>query len=129
MTPQRLEIFREVARAQDHPSAEQVYKRVKPKMPNISLDTVYRTLATFEQCGLLSKLIVFEDHTRFDPNTSAHHHMVCTECRKVYDFSWPVFEKLELPRRARGWGIINDRQVQLMGLCKECLNRRERKDK
>ncbi|MBC8317138.1 MAG: transcriptional repressor, partial [Desulfobulbaceae bacterium] len=44
ITHQRLEIFRELAKALDHPSAESLYKRLQKKLPTLSLDTVYRTL-------------------------------------------------------------------------------------
>ena len=123
ITPQRLEIFREIARATHHPSAEEPYKRVKPKMPSISLDTVYRTLATFEGCGFVSRILVFEDRTRFDPNTSPHHHLVCLACRSIEDFFWPLFELLDLPSHARGWGNFSSRQAQLTGLCRNCLKK------
>jgi len=127
ITPQRLEIFREIARAKDHPSAEELYKRARTKMPTISFDTVYRTLATFEGCGLLSKLVIFEDRTRFDPNTSLHHHLICRECKGIDDFYWPKFEQLALPSQANGWGNITNRQTHLTGLCKKCLKKSKKR--
>jgi Fur family peroxide stress response transcriptional regulator len=127
ITPQRLEIFDEIARAKDHPSAEELYKRVRTKMPTISFDTVYRTLATFENYGLLSKLVVFEDRTRFDPNISVHHHLICRECKRVEDFYWPTFEKLALPPQADGWGNVLNRQAHLKGLCKKCLKKSKKR--
>ncbi|MBM3297837.1 MAG: transcriptional repressor, partial [Candidatus Aminicenantes bacterium] len=52
VTPQRAAIYEELLRARDHPTAEAVYRRVLKRMPNISFDTVNRTLLTFAQIGI-----------------------------------------------------------------------------
>ena len=52
ITHQRLEIFRELLNSHDHPTVEKLYHRLQPKLPTISLDTVYRTLTILEQHGL-----------------------------------------------------------------------------
>ena len=125
LTHQRLEIFKEMLSAKDHPSAESIYARLKGRVPTISLDTVYRTLATFERLGLLKKLYLLDDSARFDPNMEAHHHFVCTKCKKIIDFLWPQFEELELPPGVAGIGTPLEQQVQVLGICKECLDGRE----
>ena len=51
LTHQRLEIFKELMTAQDHPSAEDIHRRLQKKMPTVAIDTVYRTLATFDELG------------------------------------------------------------------------------
>ena len=54
LTYQRLEIYGELARSFDHPSVELLHQRLRRKIPTISLDTVYRTLATFAGLGLVN---------------------------------------------------------------------------
>ena len=66
LTHQRLEIFREVAQADDHPDAEQVFQRVRDRMPTVSLDTVYRTLWLLNDLGLVVTLGASREPTRFD---------------------------------------------------------------
>ena len=56
LTHQRMEIFRELASSSEHPSAEKIYKRLLSKFPTLSLDTVYRTLITFEKIGLIARV-------------------------------------------------------------------------
>ena len=63
VTYQRLEIFNILANSYDHPSAEDIYKKVKPKIPTISFDTVYRTLALFDSYGLIAKVQYLDDKT------------------------------------------------------------------
>lgn len=121
VTPQRLEIFLVVVDAEDHPSAEDVLKRVRKKLPTVSLDTVYRTLSTFEQLGLIAKVSFLEGKTRFDPNTKHHHHLVCTKCKKVKDFAWHEIDEIKLPPEAEGWGEVKRKVVEVRGICSECL--------
>ncbi|MFC1836605.1 Fur family transcriptional regulator [Thermodesulfobacteriota bacterium] len=121
ITPQRLEIFLALLDRHDHPSAEDVFESVKVRLPTISLDTVYRTLGTFESHGLVLKLNLFDDKTRYDPNMHQHHHVVCTRCRNIMDFDWPDFDEAMLPSGTRRWGNVEIRQVQLRGICSDCL--------
>jgi Fur family peroxide stress response transcriptional regulator len=122
LTHQRLEILRELASAKDHPSAEDVYSRVKPRIPPISFDTVYRTLGLFERNGVIARVQHLDDKTRYDPNTSKHHHMVCIKCKKIQDFSWPTLDGMEVPKETEGWGEIQGTYLELRGVCQECLS-------
>jgi Fur family peroxide stress response transcriptional regulator len=126
LTHQRLEIYRELASTYDHPAADDVYKRVQKRMPTISLDTVYRTLLTFEQFGLAARVHAFDDRARFDANVSPHHHLACTRCKSIQDFQWETFEEMKSPAKARKWGQVQSRHVVLRGICSECL-KKERK--
>ena len=125
LTHQRLEILRELAIAKDHPSAEDIYKRVKPKIPPISFDTVYRTLALFERSGVIARVHHLDDRTRYDPNTSKHHHMVCIKCKKIQDFTWPALDGMQIPAETEGWGKIQGKYLELRGICRECLGSEE----
>ena len=98
LTHQRLEILRELVGAKDHPSAEMVFGRVRKRLPTISLDTVYRTLATFDEYGLIMRVPVTGDQGRFDADTSPHHHFVCQNCKAIYDFLWSEFDRLRTAR-------------------------------
>ncbi len=120
LTPQRLEVFKEIMSAHDHPAAEDIHERLKVRMPTISLDTVYRTLGTFERLGVIRKMHVLDDHARFDPNTQTHHHFVCTKCKKIIDFEWPAFDKLQPPPELDSFGTVLEQQVEVRGFCKEC---------
>jgi len=121
LTHQRMEIFRELASSSEHPSAEKIYKRLLSKFPTISLDTVYRTLFTFEKIGVISRVQALDDRGRFDANLTHHHHMVCTTCKSIMDFYWPTFDKIQLPLETKKWGRIKSKQVELRGVCDNCM--------
>lgn len=128
LTHQRLEIFRELLSSKDHPSAENIYQRLQKKLPTIAIDTVYRTLATFNELGLVRKLHVMNERTLFDTNLDLHHHFICTRCRKVEDIYWPDFDKSMLPEMVEKVGRIQSRHLEMLGICNECLSNKEKQD-
>jgi Fur family peroxide stress response transcriptional regulator len=124
LTHQRLEIFREVARAGDHPDAETVFKRVRKRMPTVSLDTVYRTLWLLNDLGLVSILGPSRERTRFDANLDRHHHFVCTRCGLTRDFYSRELDELTLPASARAFGRIENTLVEVRGVCRKCAGKK-----
>jgi Fur family peroxide stress response transcriptional regulator len=120
LTHQRIEIFREVARTGDHPDAETIFKRVRKRIPTISLDTVYRTLWMLNDMGLITTLGPQRGRVRFDGNASPHHHFVCTKCGKVDDFYSKEFDDLEVPEQVSEMGDVATTHVQFRGLCSRC---------
>ncbi|MBN2027503.1 MAG: transcriptional repressor [Actinobacteria bacterium] len=120
LTHQRVEIFREVARTGDHPDAETIYKRVRKRIPTISLDTVYRTLWLLNDMGILTTIGMQRGNVRFDANIDSHHHFVCTRCGRISDFTKREFDELEVPREVSDMGEVASTHVQFRGLCNRC---------
>jgi Fur family peroxide stress response transcriptional regulator len=121
LTFQRLEILRELAKATDHPSAEGLHKRLLKKLPTISLDTVYRTLATFAEHGLIHKVETAESQARFEVKQACHHHLICSRCKQIIDFAWPLFDQASLPDELNSWGRIENKNAVIYGICRKCL--------
>ena len=124
-TQQRFEIFLEVMKAGDHPSAEDIYRRVRDRLPSISLDTIYRTLTTLESYGLIGRVQVV-DKTRFDPNLKIHHHLICSVCKSLTDFYWPDFDDMKPPPGMETWGHPEAKHVQIVGVCSKCSSKGKR---
>ena len=120
LTPQRLEVFSRLASSSDHPTAETLFKRLQKIMPTLSLDTVYRTLTTFEKHGLISRVQTTESHARFEAEIEEHHHAICTQCQRITDFQWDICDKSEFPEQIAIWGQIRNKQITLRGICAEC---------
>ena len=120
VTHQRLEIYRELAISTDHPSAEVLHKRLTQKISMLSLDTVYRTLATFNLNSLIHKVETIESQARFEVIYDRHHHLICRQCREIIDFYWPSIDEAMLPDELRLWGIIDSRNVVVYGICNNC---------
>ena len=121
LTHQRLQVFDILSDAEDHSSAEQVFERVRLKIPSISFDTVYRTLELFERYGIIARFHQLDDRTRYDPNTQQHYHLVCARCKKITDVEWLALDELGIPRESEDWGTIESRHMELRGICRDCL--------
>ena len=120
LTYQRLEIYRELTASTDHPSAETLYQRLIRNIPTLSLDTVYRTLATFAQLGLVHRVETGESQARFEVVSARHHHLICRNCFEIIDFQWPSMDAAPLPEALRPWGQIENRHVIAYGVCRKC---------
>lgn len=123
LTPQRLEIFRVLAGASDHPSAEALHLRLVDTMPTLSLDTVYRTLGTFVEHGLVTKVQTVESQARFEVAQLLHHHLICQKCKEIIDFQWQFFDEAVLPEMVKGWGRVERKNVVAYGTCNDCLKK------
>ena len=122
LTHQRLEIFRELAKAEDHPSAETLHKRLQKRLATLSLDTVYRTLATFEKNRLITKVETVESQGRYEADMDRHHHAICRQCGVITDFNWRAFDEVQIPQEISGWGWIDKKNITLHGICEKCAN-------
>ena len=123
LTHQRIEIFREVAQTEDHPDADQVFKRVRGRMPTVSLDTVYRTLWLLNDLGLIVTLGSNRERAHFDANLDNHHHFVCRQCGFTRDFYSDDLAKIHLPDSVGSLGEIEATHVEVRGLCLECAKK------
>lgn len=85
---QRVAVGAYVLHTEDHPSADEVFVRVRKKFPMISRATVYNTLNLFERKGLLVSLALAEGRVVFDPKTDRHHHFVDEASGRIYDVPW-----------------------------------------
>jgi Fur family peroxide stress response transcriptional regulator len=125
ITPQRTEIFRELARTEEHPDADTILQRVRRRMSNVSLDTVYRALSLLEELGLVTRVDVLHDRARFDANSERHHHFVCVECGLVRDFVKQEWDQCDVPEEVKSMGTVQSMHVQLRGVCAACAKRKE----
>ena len=121
MTPQRREVYEVLMKHQDHPTATEVFMRVKERMPAISLATVYNCLDTLSGAGCSIQGNVDREPSRYCGNLSPHGHFHCDECGSVLDV--PLKEGAEaskavkLPRGA----VVERLEVAVRGHCPECV--------
>ncbi len=121
VTPQRIEIYKQIANSCEHPDAETVYEAVKETMPNVSVDTVYRTLSSLEEMDMIFRVDNQLPKARFDADKRPHHHFICVKCNEVYDIFLEPNENVLLPKNAEKFGEIKDVNVQIRGICNKCL--------
>ncbi len=118
LTPQRLAILDYLEGNKEHPSAEDIYKAISERFPTMSFSTVYNTLETLKQKGMLWELTIDADKKRFDPNTAHHNHLICITCKRIVD----IHSKYELEvddNDKKGFQIVGS-HVEFYGICPEC---------
>jgi Fur family peroxide stress response transcriptional regulator len=120
ITPQRSLIFDELVKATDHPTADAIYKRVRKTLPNISFDTVYRTLLLFSETGIVNLVEGTGEPKRFEPNLHQHHHFRCIKCYSIYDFENEAYNDIDVPKAVQKQGVIINKRVVLEGICSTC---------
>ena len=120
ITPQRVAIYKELLSSLEHPSAIMIYKKVSEYYPNISLDTVNRTLLTFHKIGLAKAVGGTGDPKRFDPNLEPHHHFRCVSCGEIIDFRDEFYDALEIPAEIKEKFVVLEKKVHLEGFCDQC---------
>ena len=128
-TPQRVEIYRELAGTKEHPDAETVYSRVRRRLPAISFDTVYRTLRSFSEHGLILRMSTSGDRARFDADTSEHHHFICERCGTIIDFDAERVGPELLPEELSTVGRLHSFHIEVRGICRSCENKEQNKKK
>lgn len=121
LTHQRMYIYSELLKFKSHPTAEMVYKRVKKRLTSISLDTVYRTLLTLQEYGIIKKIDTTESQARFDADLQNHHHFICNKCNCIIDVFWPELENTSIPSELDNIGEVSEKTVTFHGICKSCL--------
>ena len=95
-TPQREVVYSVLLKKRDHPTADEVFARVKPDLPTISLATVYNCLETLVQCDLVRAVNFERGPTRYCPNLQPHAHFHDEQTGKTHDIDLPpeVLEKV-----------------------------------
>jgi len=120
VTHQRMEIFRVVISTEEHPDAVTVHRRVKKRIPTISLDTVYRNLKLLAEHGLISIVGMSQESLRFDGNMRPHHHFACVKCGMIRDFSSGAIDGLAMPDEAKAFGTPLSLHFEVTGICTAC---------
>jgi Fur family peroxide stress response transcriptional regulator len=121
-TPQRLAIVRAFVDDETHPTAQQIFDRLKRAMPTMSFATVYNTLAALEGAGRCRVVRVSDDDfARFDPRVDPHDHAVCDRCGAVRDVA--ARRSARAPEVGDGFRVRSVERVY-RGLCADCAAKR-----
>ncbi len=121
----REAIYEAIAGMKSHPSAEQVYERLRDDIPDLSLGTVYRNVALFRKSGRIKSVGVWGGHERFDAELSDHAHFVCTGCYEIRDIflTDSSLEKSLVSQLESEGCTVTSSSLVFCGLCERCKGR------
>lgn len=122
VTDQRRLILDAVRGTDAHPTAEWVYRKVRRRLPRISLGTVYRNLKLLAEERLIREL-EGRGFGRYDGNTARHDHFTCQVCGQIYDLVAPADRRLDRHVASRTGFEILDRRIEFYGRCPACRTR------
>ena len=126
----RIKIYQYLMTHHTHPNVDTIYKELVNEIPSLSKTTVYNTVKTLSQKGILLELTIDGTENRYDADIRPHVHFRCTLCGNIYDIDYKLLgvkgiEKLE-DANIEGHKIQSS-HIYLYGICKNCLNRHRMK--
>ena len=120
ITPQRHAILEYLIDSMSHPTADEIYKALEGKFPNMSVAKVYNNLRVFREVGLVKELTYGDSSSRFDFTTSDHYHVICMDCGTIVDFHYPGLDEVEhLASHVTGFKVFQHR-MEVYGVCPNC---------
>lgn len=123
VTPQRMAIYNMLMATTAHPTAEVVWEHVKEEYPAVSFNTVYTTLNTLEQAGLVQRLHI-GGVAHFDAKVQPHAHLSCNHCGYVEDhhgFVGVDYEDVAHQVNSQTGFAVGRLELNFYGLCHQCL--------
>jgi len=119
-TPQLDAVYDVVRAADDHPTADTVYARVRRVMPTVSLGTIYRNLQKLAAARCVRVLHVGDRITRYDAVVVEHDHFCCERCGAVHDVEAPRTRTRRRPAHVHAGYAVRTQVVTFYGLCPHC---------
>jgi Fe2+ or Zn2+ uptake regulation protein len=121
MTQQRAVLLRLLSQTRAHPTADELFQKVRRRLPSVSHATVYRNLQELVRAGLITMLERAGGPVRYDANPDDHHHFVCTRCGRVADiYLKGVAYAIDRKRSGTAPGHVERAELQLHGICPSC---------
>lgn len=125
MTQQRRVILEELRRKNNHPGADEIYERVRKRLPRISLATVYRNLDVLCELGEIQRLELSGSMKRYDGIAKKHYHIRCIGCNRVDDAPIAPLNTLEDDLYGTTVFEIIGHNLEFTGLCPQCSQERQ----
>jgi Fur family peroxide stress response transcriptional regulator len=119
-THQRQVLYEVMQTMPGHPSPEEVYARVKKRVPAISLATVYKNIHLFLERGVLKELSMHHGSLRVELNSHDHHHMVCSHCKAITDIEEKDLGVLPALQELPGGFQVERYSLDVIGICAAC---------
>ena len=125
LTPQRIAVLKILAHSAEHPTVEQIYRKVRTDFPTTSLATVYKTVTLLKQLGQIRELGFGDSGSRYDGiRPEPHPHLICLECDKILDPQLASIDQMtQQLTQDTGFQITNHR-LDFFGICPECRVRK-----
>ena len=120
LTPQRDAVLQVILDREDHPTANEIFKAARQRLPTISYATVYNSLRYLKDAGLVLEIKFGDSASRYDRETDRHDHAICNACGKLVDFDLPQTSELMQAAARKSHFKPESVHLTLRGLCADC---------
>src|SRR5690625_2717761 len=120
ITPQRHAVLEYLLTSMSHPTADEIYKALEQKFPNMSVATVYNNLRILREIGLVRELTYGDESSRFDSNMRDHYHIICDDCGYIVDFHYPTLDEIESLAEKVSRFENSHHRMEIYSKCEEC---------
>lgn len=120
MTRQRAVLLEVLRESQAHPTADELHTKVREKLPNVSLATVYRNLELLTNQGEIRTIELPGMPRRYDGDTYPHYHLHCVECGRIVDIDHRVLPDMGTLLKMTGRFEVLRMRLELEGICEDC---------
>ncbi|MFZ5863717.1 MAG: Fur family transcriptional regulator [Nitrospirota bacterium] len=119
VTPQRVAVLEFLRGNTTHPSVDDVFQQVRKRFPSISRATIYNTVTTLVEAGLLQEVMIQQEKTHVDWNVDRHHHFQCLKCGIVKDIQYEALTAEQVSKKVSGH-LVTGVKVVMEGVCEGC---------
>lgn len=118
LSHQRLKVLEYLSSHNNHPTVEEIYQSLQKEIPTLSKATVYNTLKTLVEIGVVKELQIENNEARYDIITDFHGHFKCQQCGKIYNFDIDINDTAF---SGLNHFMIKQQDVYFKGICPDCL--------
>jgi len=120
ITPQRLAIMKYLDEHRTHPTADRIYIDLKEKNPALSKTTVYNSVETLKEHGIIQSLTISGSELRYDFENKMHHHFLCTKCGTIIDID---IKCPNIGKIIESGHNVEEVHGYFKGICKKCMKK------
>ena len=120
ITPQRLAIMKYLDENRTHPTADRIYIDLKEKNPALSKTTVYNSVETLKEHGIIQSLTISGSELRYDFENKMHHHFLCKKCGTIIDID---IKCPNIGKIIESGHNVEEVHGYFKGICKKCMKK------
>lgn len=117
---QRIKIFEYLVSHKNHPNVDTIFRELVKEIPTLSKTTVYNTLNLFVEKRVATVIVIEENETRYDADTSLHGHFKCNICKNIYDIK---INDASFKTNDLDGFEIEEEHLYFKGICKNCIKK------
>jgi len=123
---QRVKVLEYLYRKEGHPTVEEIFRALSPDIPSLSKVTIYNTLHTFVESGLVRIVDIDDAEMRYDITLANHGHFLCEACGTIFNFKVDIDQ---IPIEGLNQFEIKVKDIYFKGLCPNCINQQSYRKK